>query len=452
MNIYHYNLKIAKGENNTVVEVFLPHKFWPRPYQLPILAALDNGIKRAVWVCHRRAGKDLTIWNWLIRTAFRERMIAYYILPTYAQAKKVIWTGMTKDGTSFLDYIPEEITLKRNESELTIVLMNGSIIQLVGSENVDSIVGTNPKICVFSEMALQSPLAWQFMRPILAENDGTAIFISTPRGKSEFYDLYNIAKSNPKEWFCERLTVEDTGVISPAQIERERREGMSEELIQQEYFCSFESGIEGSYYGKYMEAAEKEGRICHVPYDKNCLVNTAWDLGYSDSMSLIFYQIRGNEILVIDHYENRGYALNHYLDYLRSKPYHYGSHFAPFDADSKNNVGTTFRSVAAEKGFNFRVLRRDKKIMDGIERLRGVFPRIFFDREKCSYLIKCLTNYHADYDENNRVLSMTPKHDWTSHSSDAARYMAQALEHGSDESGRLRLDEYRKWKQQFGWS
>jgi intein/homing endonuclease len=836
--------------------IVLPYNFTPRPYQKKILIALDKGIKRAVWVCHRRAGKDLTIWNWAITQAVKKRQIIYYLLPSYAQAKKIIWNGITIDGRKFLEFIPKELIVRQNESELLLELFNGSIVQLIGSDNIDSIVGTNPQICVFSEMALQNPRAWELMKPILRVNEGTAIFIScvapktliitndglkriskvsdsrlkytdlniniwglggfnnaeqfyysskvptlkitlesgymiecsyihpiwngekwvkarnlnkgdllpieygqniwgkgldfkefknnkhglvkykfdlnkinvdlfylfglingdgyfsntyvivanidkeiisflhkwgfkserenthhrlgsmemcsllnyigfkkgsknksipdklfnatkdqmraflqglfdadgtshsnpkyngrvkytstcrqlindikvvllnfgivsgftkeikkptkkvkvtstiynleidsyfawqfyneigfrltrkqnnsffvknklknesgnvipifakkedfkgynlskfrvlnqsritrrkiaqmnkekpnsqfekilknkfyyspiksiiksesevfdfvipnnhsffsngfishnTPRGKNDFYTLCEMAQKE-ENWFYERLTINDTNVLNERDIERERREGMSEELIQQEYYCSFDMGVEGSYYGNYIKKSFEENRIGKIDYDRNYLVNTAWDLGFNDSMVIIFYQKRGNDILIIDHYENRGFALNHYLDHLKTKEYAYGKHFAPFDANNHSNFGRTFKEVAAERGYNFTVLPRDKSIYDGIERARGLFPRVYFDEEKCSYLIKCLTNYHAQFDENKRVLAYNPLHDWSSHGADCFRYLALSLSFSVNNED-MSLEEYRKWKGQMGW-
>lgn len=407
--------------------ITLPYNFAPRKYQIPILKALDRGIKRAVWVCHRRAGKDLTIFNWVIKTLVQSRKSCFYILPTYSQSKKIIWEGMTKDGVRFLDYIPKELIEKKSEAELSIRFTNGSYLQLVGSENYDRLVGTNPSICVFSEMALQNPIGWEYMRPILAENDGVAIFISTPRAKNHFYDLYALAEKD-ENWFCEKLTVDDTNAISQQAIEKEKSSGMSEELVQQEFYCSFEIGVQGSYYGKAVRDMTLSGRIGHVPYDKNLLVQTCWDLGFADSMSIIFYQKRGNEILIIDYYENHGYQLAHYLDVLREKPYAYGKHFAPHDAKAHDRTGNTFVQIAREQGFNFTVLDRQFSVLEGIEKVRGAFPRFFIDKDKCDYLIRCLLQYHADFDEKSHIHKNTPCHDWSSHLCDAVRGMVQSLD------------------------
>ena len=433
-------------------EIILPYLYKPRKYQCKFLSALNKGAKRALWIVHRRGGKDLTCWNWIISALMCKKQTAYYLLPTYAQAKKIIWEGMTKDGIRFLDFIPPEIIEKKSESELSIRFVSGSFLQLLGSDNYDRLVGTNPSICVFSEFSLQNPNGWNYIRPILAENEGTAIFISTPRGKNHFFDLYKIAMEQSDDWFCERLTVEDTSSITPEAIERERKSGMSDELIEQEFYCSFEIGVEGSYYGKGMRTMEKEGRICNVPFDKNLLVYTCWDLGFSDSTSILFFQRRGNELLIIDYYENQGYNLSHYIKIIKDKEYTYGKHFIPHDGKNHNNTGTTFQQVAKGLGITMEVLKKEKSVIEGIERVRGMLPRVYMDKEKCDFLVRCMLQYHADYNEKDRIYRNYPKHDWSSHAADTVRYMSMVINdlYGPDEH--LDVEKWRKMKQeqQFG--
>lgn len=215
------------------------NKFQPRPYQLPILDALENkGYRRILAILPRRAGKDLACWMLTIRQALRRVGIYWYILPTYAQGRKVIFDGMTNDSFRFLDFLPHELVEAINQQQMKITLKNGSLIQVIGSDNVDSLVGANPIGCVFSEYSLQDPRAYQYIRPMLTANGGWAVFISTPRGKNSLWELYQIALNNPQDWFAYKMTVEETGHISLHDIERERASGeMSEDLIQQEYFC-----------------------------------------------------------------------------------------------------------------------------------------------------------------------------------------------------------------------
>jgi len=221
--------------------VTIPYGFTPRDYQLPFLRAADAGIKRIVVVWHRRAGKDKTLFNLVVKRALERVGAYYYFFPTYRQGKKILWDGMDKGGSPFLAHIPASLIQSKNDTEMKIRLINGSVIQIIGTDNVDSIVGTNPIGCVFSEYALQDPLAWEYIRPILRENGGWAVFNFTPRGRNHGYALYQIALKNPDEWYCEVLTVDDTGALTRADIQAERDAGMAEGLIQQEFFCSFDA-------------------------------------------------------------------------------------------------------------------------------------------------------------------------------------------------------------------
>ena len=175
-----------------------------------------------VW--HRRSGKDLTDLNIIIAEMMEHVGNYYYFFPTFAQGKKVIWEGKTKDEVPFLDYFPKELVDgKPNDSELKIKFKNGSMFQLIGTDNFDAIMGTNPIGCVFSEFSLQNPKAWDYIRPILTENGGWAIFNFTPRGLNHAWKLLQQAKNSPR-WFWQVLTVKDTQAISEENLEQERKE------------------------------------------------------------------------------------------------------------------------------------------------------------------------------------------------------------------------------------
>lgn len=218
----------------------LPHNFNPRPYQLDLYRALDGGKKRAIIIWHRRAGKDKACFNYMLKRASTRIGTYFYFLPEYAQAKKVIWENIDNDGFRMLDHVPPGLLKKKpNDTELKLELKNGSIIQLIGADKFDkSGVGTNPIGVVFSEFPVTRQEIWDFVRPILKVNGGWAIFNGTPRGQNHAYHTLELAKEN-EAWFWQVLTVDDTGILTPEDIEDERREGMSQAMIDQEYFCKF---------------------------------------------------------------------------------------------------------------------------------------------------------------------------------------------------------------------
>lgn len=425
--------------------------FEPRDYQTNLITALNSGIKRAVFVAHRRAGKDILAFNWAIfQLLLNPGWTAFHILPTYSQAKKVIWDANTNESKRLLDYIPPEVIEQKNGQEMKIRLTNGSMYQLIGSDNIDNLVGTNPKIIIFSEYAIQSPAAWDYLRPILDVNKGYALFISTPRGKNHFYDLLIRNRLNPK-WYCEVLSIKDTGVLNESDIDSIRAEGVSEELIQQEYYCSFSRGVEGSYYGKLIEKARDEMRICNVAYDTRIPVHTAWDIGFGDSTSIVFWQEVGGEIRIIDFYENNGEGIAHYVKHLQSKPYVYGTHYMPHDAGSGSiQTGRTLQDVAWEIGIKTTILERETDIFIGIEAVRSLLSIAYIDERKCSHLLKCLENYHKKYNEKTQSYSESPMHDWCSHAADSVRYMANARTQYGRGPGSLSKDKLNEIKSNAG--
>lgn len=429
------------------MQITLPYNYTPRKYQFPILRALDSGIKRAVWVAHRRSGKDVTIFNWCIKKLMQEVCTCFYITPSYSQGKKIIWDAINIEGFRLLDHIPKELVENKNQQEMKIRFVNGSVFQIVGSENIDSLVGTNPKIIVFSEYAVQDKTAWDYLRPIVKINGGYAIFISTPRGKNHFYELTQIAQDNPEDWFYEVLPIDKTGVLSPNEIDEERRSGMSEEMILQEYYCDFSRGVEGSFYGKLIDVAKKENRICHVHYESRSPVNTSWDIGFGDSTSIVFWQQVGGEVRIIDFYENQGEGFAHYAKHIQDKPYVYGTHYFPHDAGAGSiQTGKTLVQVALDQGIRTTLLKRDD-ISVGIESARSLLSMCFIDKDKCHYLLKCLENYHKKYNDKMNCYSDTPVHDWSSHASDAFRYTAMSRVHfGGGTAGKLTPDNIKEMR------
>ena len=140
------------------MQLTIPHLFTPRPYQIPLLQAMDSGtVKRACVVWHRRCGKDKTLWNYTVKKAVEKPGMYFYFLPTNVQGRKVIWDGMDSTGLKFLDHIPDELKKGVNGTDMKVELVNGSIIQVVGTDKYDSVRGTNPIGCVFSEYAFQDP-------------------------------------------------------------------------------------------------------------------------------------------------------------------------------------------------------------------------------------------------------------------------------------------------------
>jgi len=416
------------------IDVVIPHNYQPRAYQEALYDSIDNGIRRACVVWHRRAGKDKTLLNLTIAQALQRVGVYYYCLPTYAQGKKIIWDGIDGQGFRFLDHFPPAIIDgEPNQSELKIKLRNGSLFQIIGTDNFNSIVGPNPIGCVFSEYSLMNPTAWELIRPILAENEGWALFAFTPRGHNHSWEMYNMAQTNP-DWLCEVLTVKDTQAIRSDQIDQARREGMSEDMIQQEFFCSFEASITGAYYAKEIRAMREDGRICSVPPDPVVPVWTFWDLGFSDYTSIWFVQFVGKEVRLCHYYQNCGESLIHYVNYIQdwraSKGVVMAKAVLPHDAGSKSlQTGKNSLEVLSELGVECTITGRVKQKQDGIEAVRKVLPRCWIDEKGCFDGIEALTQYRKEFDDKYGVFQVHPVHDKHSHGADATQTMALWLQH-----------------------
>lgn len=422
-------------------EVVLPNNWNPRHYQLPAWKALEGGVRRALLLWHRRAGKDDVCLHWAATQAMQRVGNYWHMLPEYAQARKSVWEAVNSHtGKRRIDEaFPDAICETKRSQDMFIRFKNGSTWQLVGSDTYNSLVGSPPVGVTASEWALADPAAWAYLRPILRENGGWAVFITTVRGKNHVWRMFDGAKNDP-DWFVQRLTAVDTGTLTAKELEKERIEYQREygaedgdALFAQEYMCDWEAAIVGSYYGKMLRDADSEGRVCSVPYDPMALVHTAWDLGLSDMTAIWFFQIVGQEIHVIDYLENSGQPLAWYAGELRKKPYAYGEHILPHDAEAKElqtNRSRTETLRALE--LDVRVLRANGAerilVADGINAVRTILPRCWFDAIKCAKGVDALKAYRREWDDKRKTFHDRPVHDWASHGADGFRYLALGLD------------------------
>lgn len=428
-------------------------KFKLRDYQIPLYDAIENkDYKRALLIWPRRAGKDVAVFNLAIRYALKRVCVIFYIFPTFSQGRRVIFDSITNTGERILDYIPSEIIEAKHMQEMKIRFKNGSLLQVVGSDNYDSLMGTNPQLCIFSEYALQDPRAYQYIRPILTANDGCAIFLSTPRGKNHLWELYEIARQNP-DWFCQKLTVEDTNHIDLEEIEREKASGeMSQDLIMQEYYTSFDMGVEGAFYAKYLDRMRVKGQIGIVPYEPGFRVNTTWDLGWRDSTFIIAWQSIGQTIRIIWCYEKQKEGLEHYVRVLESKAaeegWVYNRHVFPHDV-KVTELGSGMTRVEKLRQLGIKAtIADDIGVMDGIESVRSTLSKVWIDEKNCKPLIKALENYRQEYDVKRKVYKSQPLHDNASHGADCMRYLCVSLPKTKDGLSPEELD--RRYNEAMG--
>lgn len=401
--------------------------------------ALEKGIKRALLVWHRRAGKDDVCLHFAATQMMQRVGNYWHMLPEYAQARKSVWDAINPHtGKKRIDEaFPPELRKRTNSQQMLIEFLNGSTWQLVGSDNFDSLVGSPPIGITASEWALAKPSAWAYLRPILRENGGWAVFITTPRGKNFTYRMYEGGLNDPS-WFVQKLTVEDTKALSKEELETERAEYVREygeedgdALFRQEYYCDFNAALIGTYFAKQISNAEKEGRITGLAYDPRIPVHTSWDLGMNDATAIWFWQIVGNKVHVIDYLENNGQQLNWYVGQLREKPYVYGEHYLPHDAqitDISASGGMSRKETLESMGLNCRIVPRVHNKNEAIHAIRTILPRCYFDKEKTKLGVDALSQYRRKWDEERKTYQDRPYHDWTSHGVDSFDGMARSVE------------------------
>jgi hypothetical protein len=422
------------------VKITVPYNWSPRPYQVPAWEALESGIKRSVLVWHRRAGKDLFALNWMAKQAFIRPGLYWHVFPTYRQGQNAVWLGGTRDGRKFLDHfplhdkgVPNQLIPRKREDQMTIWFQNGATYQVVGADQPDRLVGANPIGVIFSEWSLMNPSVWDLVRPILAENGGWASFIYTPRGRNHGYRMLEMARTNPN-WFAQVLTVDDTSSVPMEAIEEDRASGMPEEMIQQEYWCSFDAPLVGSYYGDYLSVARKEGRIGEVPWIPELPVVTAWDLGFADATSVWFCQpTRSGSMRIIDYYQAMGKGAEHYAKIVQQKPYIYADHIFPHDVKQTEwGGGKTKLDQVRSMGLKLARAAPRVSINDGINAVRAMFPSLYIDQEKCEIGLQGLAEYvkkpTGETDPEGRPIYMdSPVHNWASHPADGLRTLATGV-------------------------
>ncbi len=436
--------------------------WWLQPHQDPLWTYLEDGGLRAAAVWHRRGGKDDVALRWTFKASQRRVGNYWHMLPQASQARKAIWealnphTGMRRIDEAF----PPAARKRTNHNEMLIEFMNGSIWQVVGSDNYNALVGSPPVGITFSEWALADPHAWAYMRPILRENGGWAIFIYTPRGRNHGHTLFEAAKRTPG-WFAQIVPASQSDVFTPAELEEERQEYINEygeelgqNLFDQEYGCSFDAAILGAIYARWMRTLELKGRIGTVAYDPALPVNTAWDIGYSDTMVCWFWQIApGAEVHLIDYYQAMGKDAQHYCEMLAGRKlklttgadgskrvlprdhlpahmhrqhYKYGKHYAPHDAAHKTLAGGG-RSVGDlfyDYGYRLDIVPAVSQATQ-ISAARKTLEHCWFDKAKCQKGIDALQSYRYEWSEELKMLKDAPLHDWSSHACDGFEIIGQ---------------------------
>jgi hypothetical protein len=436
---------------------------------------IDAGGKRAVTVWHRRAGKDQTWLNQIIKRMVMAPVCGTYlhIFPKLTQGRRDLWDAKSMNGIPFRAHFPAELVLESSETEMQVVLrpmhhqkaqsipagkgrkkVVGSVFQIMGTdkESIENIRGIEAAGAVFSEYSDQDPRAWEsILEPVFLANKGAwAAFDFTPKGENHAYRLYQAACQDPS-WFADIKTVGDTRrdaagedglpIITEEDLNSLRARGVAEEVIQQEYFCSFRGFLKGTIFGDLVTIARAQRRIGHVTYNPIWPVGTCWDIGTSDHTAVWFYQAPGDgTVRFIDYEEERLKDAPYWAQLLKErKRYVYERMALPWDA--KFGAAPYFSSV----GFRgVEVAPMISKVQLGIDLTRQVFSTFVFDEAACAKGIEHLEKYRRKWDAENMVFMKDPVHDIHSHGASAlitgARVGFGTLRHSGMRTGEIKVE------------
>jgi hypothetical protein len=415
-------------------EIIIPYK--PRPQQLILHDALDNN-RFVVGIMHRRFGKTVCAINQLIKKAIECELPDprfCYVAPTYTQAKRIAFDYLVK--------FTRPLGATVNISELRVDFW-GRRISLHGADNPDSLRGTYYDGCVLDEVGDMNPKVWnEVLRPSLSDRLGWCLFIGTPKGMNHFAEFRDRAEET-EGWKLIEFKASQTGIIPESELNAARAE-MGEDKYQQEFECNFNSAVEGAYYGQIINDLEAKDRITTVDRDDLCKSYVAWDLGMGDSTCLWVAQLVGKEVRLIDFVENHGVGLDWYVNWLKENRYERFDQYLPHDVEVRElGTGRSRKEVLQEAGLEITVAPR-LSVADGIQAVRRLLPRCWFDKDKTKQGVNALRNYRREYNEKQNVYYEKPLHDWCSHSADSFRYLAITLDE-SDDSWSSNIPINTKW-------
>ena len=375
-------------------------------------------------VAHRRAGKTFACIQDLMRAALTHERDGppcrfAYIAPTRDQAKDIAWPYLTQFSTQ----IPgTEI----NRAELTVKYPQGASIRLYSGDNYDRMRGLYFDGVVIDEPADIDPAAWPYViLPCLSDYTGWATFIGTCKGKNAFYRTFQAGRQDPA-WFTMMLRASESGIIPDGELAI-MRSNMTDDAYRQEYECDWSVGIPGAVYAAAIERARAERRIGPMPVDGNSLVHTAWDLGSPRNTVVWYFQTVGRMIRMLGCDRDRDETIVERVSRMRGMGLLFGDHFLPHDAEQTERSGRTLATELRAAGLaNVRIVPRTVDVWYGINHAKQMFQSLEFREAECAGGIEALEAYHTKEVVAGALSTNDPVHDWSSHTADALRTMAEA--------------------------
>lgn len=428
----------------------------PRPLQRVIHEAMER-VKRGIVVCHRRFGKTVLAVNQLQKgaTSLKRKVPPpryAYIAPTYTMGKGIAW--------DFMKYYAQPVPgVKFNESELRIDYPNGGRVRIFGADDPDRLRGLRFDGVVLDEYGLMHPSTFsKVVGPTLIDQRGWALLMGTPNGKNQFYKAWQNALEDPN-WFHAMYKASETGVL-PAEDLAGERAAMTADEYAQEYECSFEASVKGAVFAQELALLREEGRIQHVPYLRDLVVDTCWDIGYRDATAIWFIQSPpGGAIRVIDYHEDHGKSLEEYVTVLRQKGYRYGTHVFPHDiavtewSTGKSRIERATDLLMPDGTHQQTMNAFDDSLHEG----RLALKKAWFDEQKCAEGLEALSAYRWHFNTQIKAYTRQPEHDWASHGADAWRTAAMwhisptRIKPARRERDEAEIDHLRMLRNQYGY-
>jgi phage terminase large subunit len=440
------NLYITFADGHVEKLPYIPFRIYQE--EVAIKLFIEN-IKRFLLERPRRSGKEVESWNILIEAAVESPGLYLMVYPTNVRAKGVLWDGaiLMPDGRSikFLDMIPPRLVQNINNQEMKVKLVNGSVIWVLGSDiDPNKLRGTNPRGIVYAEFAFQDPRVFHIMLPALRQNGGWLLGQSTFDGMNHFYQLIENNKNDPL-WYCRVDSivnlVDENGnrYITDEMIEEDRRAGMPEYLIQQEYYGVVQINQETKYFAHAIKNIfDFDHRIPGLLIP-NGNVYTAWDIGMNDCTAIIIFQVKRVDNflkpIIIGYFENNNRDLPFYVMEIRRfcNRYHlpFKDHFIPHDGQKRDfNTGKNSLDFMRDMGESAFIVPKPASKENAIEAMRQKLYLCDFNKENTTRLIDCLSNYSKEFDDKLGTYKNKPIHNWASHGVDAFQTMTLALDGG----------------------
>lgn len=386
------------------------------PLSAPQLEIVQAPQRFKCVVAGRRFGKTFLSIRQLCRAARIPDRTAWYVAPTYKQAKMIAFKALKKK------LVELRWARKINETELSFELKNGSTIALKGADNYDSLRGIGLDYLVLDEFADIDPAAWyETLRPTLSDRMGEALFIGTPKGLNWAHDLYTLQEEYPDEWRSFQYTTIDGGNVKPEEIEAARRT-LDARIFRQEYLATFET-FTGRIYYAFDRVNNVKAYTGEIPYD----IHIGIDFNVDPITAIVF--VRQGEVLhIIDEIRIFGSNTDELVQEIHNRYTKKNIIAYPDPAGSARKTsagGRTDHTILRAAGFQVKARSVTASVRDGINavnaRLRSSagITTLFVD-PKCKYTIECMEKY--SYKEGT---SVPDKDSGFDHLADAVRYCVE---------------------------